>query len=64
MVKNNFAGANRIIFLIIISIASFTVFNFITKSQPVNKSLEGREIVEWSKDAVIYAVNVRQFSKA
>jgi len=63
MVKNNFAGLNRIIFLIIISVASFIAFNFITKSQPVNKSLEGREIVEWSKDAVIYEVNVRQFSK-
>ena len=63
MVKNSFAGLNRIFFLVIIAVISFLTFNFINKSQPINKSLDGREIVEWSKDAVIYEVNVRQFSK-
>jgi 1,4-alpha-glucan branching enzyme len=63
MLNNNLIGFNRVLFLFFIAAVSFFTFNFINKSQPVTKSLEGREIVEWSKNAVIYEVNVRQFSK-
>ncbi len=60
MLKNSLIS---IIILVIIATIGYLVFSKINKTQPIKKSLEGREIVEWSKDAVIYEINVRQFTK-
>lgn len=60
MLKNSLIS---ITILVIIATLGYYTFSKIKKSQPIKKNIEGREIIEWSKDAVIYEVNVRQFTK-